>query len=1050
MKRLFLFAVLAFSLVLTAEPVRVGLLNIQENLGGAGIKEFLSGRPDIELKELTLLTEANLADVKVLIIPKTYSFEDRNLLRQMVAKGMGVLLTHDASGSGRVFFFRAAAGSFPELSSPRPGISDEMIDTRKMNVVNPRHPVTRGLDKEFLTQYKNHTTLVPVNESMVLIEDAPERHLMDDRAFWGVQARWARYRGGHAVLAAGSFGAGRVVLYGGLPGVDIHDRPVKVGGEEAKLLINAIEWLSGKGEAGIDMSPMRQSKYTRDDSVNLPLFDRNAVALVSAESVETPAIAKAPIPVILQLPEAGKAAMIEFPLTEEYGSPTAVVINRKMYPLELRNRDGKRYAAFVAVPEKTQLAANLIYTAAPPDITVKIKQDSSCAEIATPEMRVVVAAENGVPGIQFLNIYDWDYHHTWLGLERANYSAALLRVSKSLWPFWRKPFSMYHEQGYPEPDFSWTLKSSTRHYLYADVNVAKGSIRVYRNGQIELNGFAKEARLASWGFDYYTVDGKEYPENIAYDLPEFKGQITAVKQGRYILGGDFNLTGRLGITGISPGIHRQLVCEGPYLYANTDYKNITAYQKLPENLTAGVTVNKEDNSGMLILPERTVVFKKLLRRRHSGNFYPDKPVPLEIYRNMLPENLHIASWEVEDGKLKLQSAGNADIIAAMLQLDPGNEDQGIYHTLRLSVPEPFKIGSFQTTLYALDQQGKRVAAQPLNCHCLVTVPLGIFTFSSQWTNQRQKCPPEEWHKLIRDIAMANLDYVIHTAYDGGQTEELTPVILNRIKRFGLRWIPSLAEFQAKYVSANRDEYQAVRPAVLDPAIDREMAGYIANYKADPAILGWYLSGEAAQGADGQSVGYQIANHIYEQAAAQLPENILKYSMVSLSSTTVEAGKTFLKTDILSFNPYFDNWLKLKDAMTKIKPQQSPLWTTIRCCGPGWMDTLDLWFDIRMQTLTAWLAGSDSINYFMYAHWLSDMEQNNWYAVWPGLKGPVAAPRRQILDAIAEDIRLLTSAEYLAETRPELRGKFNEACAKGQAGRFYEMRSILQGIIQSAK
>jgi hypothetical protein len=104
----------------------------------------------------------------------------------------------------------------------------------------------------------------------------------------------------------------------------------------------------------------------------------------------------------------------------------------------------------------------------------------------------------------------------------------------------------------------------------------------------------------------------------------------------------------------------------------------------------------------------------------------------------------------------------------------------------------------------------------------------------------------------------------------------------------------------------------------------------------------------------------------------------------------------VKSDVFSYDPYYNHWSHLawdvKHTMQTVNtPKTKPLWATIRSCGPTWYDCLDDWFDIRRQSSAAWIEGADSINYFMFSHWLSDMERNAWHTVWPGPKGPVASP-----------------------------------------------------------
>ncbi len=1051
MKKIVLLMGLLLTATVWAAPVKVGLLRTAENAGAEGIGLLLKEQKNIEVRELAELSAESLKGVDVLVISRSYPYQHRDLLHDAVAKnGMGIILTHEASGSGRVIFTRAAAGTFPEIAAPRKGAEGDCVSSRKMRVINPNHPITKGVKSEYLSQYSDHAALFPVNDSVVLVEDAPQPHEMTNRSFTGTQLRWNRYNGGNAVLAAGAVGKGRVVLYGGLPGINTKDEVEKPSGAEAVLLLNAIGWLNGKGAAGTDTTPAAESKYTAVADVTVPEFDKDAVKVNSPEVVPAVAIDKAPVPVIIQAAASGKAAVIEFEVAADYGKPAGIVIGGKTYALTLSENSGRTTASFMFAPTAPQIAGTLIYAAVQPDITVRVKEDGSAAEIVSPEVRLVVAAEKGKAGLQFLQVFDWDYHHTWQGLERNTYSAPLLRVSEVLWPFWKKPFSIYHEQGYPEPDFNWELKSTTAHNLYVDVTVGSGSIRVYRNGQIVLKDFAKAARLATWGFDYYLCGGKRYIENTAHDLPVFKGNMAAVKTGRYAMGGDFEMTGNLGVTGMSPGVMRQLQNNGSYLFATSDVDNHAAYAAPPQKISAKLTAGTMES--VQALPERKLTFRKLIKDRHTNQFFHQIPVPLEIYRDML--SVQVNSWEVKSDRIRLVDPAEYPLT------DANNEDADVAARLLFTASDNFKVGTFRAMVYGKDAAGKKIVEFPLTFDCRIGAPMGIFTYSSQWTVQKAKCPPSQYPKLMRSLAMTGMDYVIHEVADHNKAEENTETVAARMKRYGLWWCIGFSGYPGKYLREHKGVgTRDFGKFEFDPKVDAELKGLFEQYRSEPNIIAWYLCDETPAGEPKSetelTVGYQIANHMYDLAAAILPADALKINLITTYFTSRESWKKYLKSDVFSYDPYYNHWSHLawdvKNTMKTINtPKVKPLWSTIRSCGPTWYDCLDDWFDIRRQTSAAWIEGSDSINYFMFSHWLSDMERNAWYTVWPGPKGPVASPRRQILDYAVEDVQLMNSVEYLLDNykgsgSTEYRKQFENAKKLSTQGKYYQARMILDEL-----
>lgn len=81
-----------------------------------------------------------------------------------------------------------------------------------------------------------------------------------------------------------------------------------------------------------------------------------------------------------------------------------------------------------------------------------------------------------------------------------------------------------------------------------------------------------------------------------------------------------------------------------------------------------------------------------------------------------------------------------------------------------------------------------------------------------------------------------------------------------------------------------------------------------------------------------------------------------------------------------------------------------------------------------------------------------MERNAWYTVWPGPKGPVASPRRQILDYAANDVQLFNSVEYLldqyrGDRSSDYRKLFEKSKKLATQGNYYQARVILDDLME---
>ena len=84
-----------------------------------------------------------------------------------------------------------------------------------------------------------------------------------------------------------------------------------------------------------------------------------------------------------------------------------------------------------------------------------------------------------------------------------------------------------------------------------------------------------------------------------------------------------------------------------------------------------------------------------------------------------------------------------------------------------------------------------------------------------------------------------------------------------------------------------------------------------------------------------------------------------------------------------------------------------------------------------------------------------MERHAWYAVIPGVQGPIATPRWQAAEQVVRDVDLLTTAEYHVDRcrgaeKNRLVRQLDQAKLAGQEGKFYTMRTELDAIIHKAR
>lgn len=142
-------------------------------------------------------------------------------IRSWVEKGGGIMFLHDAVG------YRGHAPIFKEVGT---GLNNPKLHELK---VTERHPVTKGISIGYVFlpgfQY-DHIAVKPGSAGTVLVKNEQE----------------------DAVVVVGEVGKGRVVLNGMFSGfagdsADGSGRIEEPSGDELKILVNAIQWLAGKG-----------------------------------------------------------------------------------------------------------------------------------------------------------------------------------------------------------------------------------------------------------------------------------------------------------------------------------------------------------------------------------------------------------------------------------------------------------------------------------------------------------------------------------------------------------------------------------------------------------------------------------------------------------------------------------------------------------------------------------------------------------------------------------------------------------------------------------
>lgn len=1062
--------------------VKIGVLSGAKNPGAQSIVNALEKHKVGSVVKLNKISKQSLNGLNVLIIPQGYDYKQKKVLRTAINNGLGVFFTHDSTGSGRRTF-RGGYGTLPEVVA-KPESNNIVASRGRGFVVAKEHPITKGLPKNFQQDFNDYVIMFPKSDASVLIVDKQyhwiPRTLKGDVArFKGTQRRWLKYNGGNAVLVASRFGQGRVVCYGGLLGYDEINRPnqvIDMKGAELTLLLNVVNWLSGKTAFGIEEdSSAGQAKDKVKYSIPRVKYDAGKIMGFTApekyfqvelsSEIEKNKIYEVCLKLSLPVPTAKEIEIVD-KNNEKYA----------VYPVAT---DGKNIRFLGQLPDN-KFRAIVRGTVTQKTMRLRVLKDRYLAEITGPDFKLVVAVEDNQATLQSIRISDWEWHHTWNGLERNSFSASLLRLSPTMWPFQALPAKLYHERGKAQINFDKSETYSLKHPYKIEFKLAKGSIKVFRSGQIVLSNFYRNGRIATWAFDKYrTSAGTTVPETVAHDMPEINSSwLWAVKDNRYALGGNFTIYPHLGTTGMSPGVMRKVKFNGNFMVLTNKLGKLDALSS-PPKVTNGRAqkvvqfVVKKSPVKPVELKARKIKISNLFKKRGINRYYGPMAQFVEIYKDELKGNEKVVRWELLDTDsyaLKpyfdswysraVKKLSDQAVVKGMQKDDPDNEDNYVwrrFYIVRKGKPAGI-VSSQKAVLAGFDSKNNIVIEMPLQIQQVVAIPRGIFTYYVQWDSYRSKCSPDQYPKVMRDIKMTGLNFVINQVDDQSKNKENTDKILERMQRYSLRWLAGFNGCAARFSRLHKDKKNPYKKIKNIEDLEKESAALFQKYRKKRNLLGWYLSDEIASGKvkDGKlPSGYQICNQFYAFAKKQAPK-VMALNLISPFFTDYKSAVKGLKTDVFSWDKYGIGARIIVNDMKKVRAllpdkKSKPIWVTLRSSGPNWYDTLDLWFDIRTQAVAAYQGGVDSISYYKYIQFMNALSWRDFGIVTMGPKGPIAAPRRQAIALIMRDIEMLATAEYLVMKygkgkKAKLNKQIMKLCALGVKGKFHAMRTGLSKLI----
>ncbi len=205
--------------VFSTDGLRVGVLGA--GYGSSSIRAWLARQEGVEARYLWRVTPKMIAPCTVVVIPQPKNADllaegEVKALRDFVAAGKGLVVTHDAAG------FRDQPAIIPEICA---GGVDKLRQTEWL--VAAAHPVTAGLDANAShgQSYYDQIQLDPGPEGTVLATSAKDAA---------------------PIALAGSFGKGRYVALGLAVGLAPNAEDTDPSGAEAQLLLNSVLWAGGE------------------------------------------------------------------------------------------------------------------------------------------------------------------------------------------------------------------------------------------------------------------------------------------------------------------------------------------------------------------------------------------------------------------------------------------------------------------------------------------------------------------------------------------------------------------------------------------------------------------------------------------------------------------------------------------------------------------------------------------------------------------------------------------------------------------------------------
>lgn len=215
-----------------AESVKVGIYCSELREDHKGIYDSLKSETEIKVNYISDLDNSTLSGLDVLVIPQMRDVaeikEKMEQIRAWVKDGHGLMAAHDMVG------YRNHPAIFPEIAKGIGNPFNKQTGYGKECIVVRNHPITEGLKiKEVVEHdYYDQVLMIAGKKGAVIAREA----IILDK-----QNRVT----GEPVIVAGEIGKGRYVAYG------LYNAAAPKG-QESKLFINSIRWLSSNDRYNLD------------------------------------------------------------------------------------------------------------------------------------------------------------------------------------------------------------------------------------------------------------------------------------------------------------------------------------------------------------------------------------------------------------------------------------------------------------------------------------------------------------------------------------------------------------------------------------------------------------------------------------------------------------------------------------------------------------------------------------------------------------------------------------------------------------------------------